>query len=81
MLSEAAAAHAADVRRLLEDGVLSAAGPIEIAPGVFEDADIVVAQVLADLERAQQAHTTDPEQIRALEAEIERVYHAVETHV
>jgi hypothetical protein len=80
MLSDTAA-HAAELRALLEDGVLSAAGMIETAPGVFEPADVVVEQTLAALDEAEQAQTTDPEQLRRLEAEIERLYREVKLHV
>jgi len=81
MLSETAAAHAAELRTLLDDGVLSAAGMIEVAPGVFEPADVVVEEALAALDDAEQAQTTDPEQLRRLEAEIERLYREVKLHV
>jgi hypothetical protein len=81
MLSETASAHAASLRALLEDGVLSAAGMIETAPGVFEPADVVVEQTLAALDEAERARAMDPEQLRRLEMAIERLYREVKLHV
>jgi hypothetical protein len=81
MLSESAARQVAELRQLGDDGVLSAAGTIEVAPGVFEDAEVIVAQLLRAIDRAEQSPTADVEQHRALEAEIERLYRRIKARV
>jgi hypothetical protein len=81
MLSEATADHVAEQRALLEDGVLAAAGTIEVAPGVFEYADYAVRRILDGLDRLRGAEITDPREWSFLEAEIEQIYRAVKRHV
>jgi hypothetical protein len=81
MLSDVAAAHATELRALLEDGVLTAAGTIEIAPGVFGYADETARRVLDTLDHLQSARATDPAAWTALERDIEQLYRSVRRHV
>jgi hypothetical protein len=81
MLSDVATSHAEELRALLDDGVLAAAGTIEIAPGVYAYADQAAREILSAIDRLRSAGTTDPEAWGALETELEQVYRAVKRHV
>ena len=81
MLPDAATSHAEELRALLDDGVLTATGAIEIAPGVFAYADQAAREILSAFDRLRSAGTTDPEAWGALEAALEQVYRAVKRHV
>ena len=77
MLSPRGVHHADQLRAMLDDGVLSDDGPVEIAYGTVDSLALAVRIVLADIDHLAYPEVTDPglpERWDAAEAEPEALW-------